>query len=196
MSIDGQQKSLVAEDAPGPASVNGLIEAALADPGNAEESHPGYRLQRLVTLRLDMDEVEIGKLADLTGVAAKPLAVNADALFDENLRAAMARAGLWPLFEESGPGLHHQAIRPTGYLYHFDEVDALGMEAWRAYYRSMAPARQMLAASIIWLFRGRKDKTWLRRVPCAWHAAQGIAEMRRAGLLQDWAKLIVRYPGW
>jgi hypothetical protein len=33
----------------------------------------------------------------------------------------------------------------------------------RADYRAMTAAQQMLAASIIWLYRGGKDNRWLRR---------------------------------
>jgi hypothetical protein len=195
MSIGGRPMNRNAEVAPGAGSVNDLVSLALTDLNNAEVKYPGYRLQRLVTFRIDMDETEIAKFADLTEVVAAP-AWNADALFAEQLRSLISRAGLGPLFEESGPGLHHHAIRPTGHLHYSGEVDELGMERWRAYYRSMPPVRQMLAASIIWLYRGKKDTTWLRRVPCTWHAAGSVAELRRAGLLRDWAKLVVWYPGW
>jgi hypothetical protein len=192
MFIDGRKT----EGAYGAASVNDLMAAALVDPGKAMDVYPAYRLQRLVALRIDMDGEEIDRFAELSGVAVAPPAVNADAIFDRHLRTLIMQTGLAPLFEESGPGLHHHAIRPTGFLHHFEEVDALGMERWRAYYRSMPLASQMLAASIIWLYRGKKDTTWLRRVPCTWHAAEALAELRQAGLLRDWAKLVVWYPGW
>ncbi len=71
--------------------------------------------------------------------------------------------------------------------------------AWkggRADYRAMTAAQQMLAASIIWLYRGGKDNRWLRRVPCTWHAADAIDEMRRRDALADWGRLIPLYPGW
>jgi hypothetical protein len=60
----------------------------------------------------------------------------------------------------------------------------------------MMAAQQMLAASIIWLYRGGKDNRWLRRVPCTWHAADAIDEMRRRDVLTDWGCLICLYPGW
>jgi hypothetical protein len=84
----------------------------------------------------------------------------------------------------------------TGYDYHADAVDAWGMERWRADYRAMTAVQQMLAASIIWLYRGGKDNRWLRRVPCTWHAADAIDEMRRRDVLADWGRLISLYPGW
>ena len=118
------------------------------------------------------------------------------ALFNNHLRDAIVRFGLTSLFCDNGPGRHHHAIRPTGYDYHADAVDAWGMERWRADYRAMAEAQQMLAASIIWLYRGGKDKRWLRRVPCTWHAADAIDEMRRRDVLTDWGCLISLYPGW
>jgi hypothetical protein len=41
------------------------------------------------------------------------------------------------------------------------------MAAWRAAYRDLPLARRILAASILWLYRGAADETWLVDVPCA-----------------------------
>jgi hypothetical protein len=41
--------------------------------------------------------------------------------------------------------------------YYVGQVDAVAMERWRADYRGMGAERQMLAASIVWLYRGGKD---------------------------------------
>jgi hypothetical protein len=67
--------------------------------------------------------------------------------FDEHLRRMITRFWLWPLFSHDGPGRHHHAIRPKGYDYYADMVDAGAMERWRADHRGMGPERQMLAAS-------------------------------------------------
>lgn len=52
------------------------------------------------------------------------------------------------------------------------------------------------AASIVWLYRGRKDNCWLRRVPCTWHAADALKVLQSAEAITDWARLFALYPGW
>jgi hypothetical protein len=70
------------------------------------------------------------------------------------------------------------------------------METWRAEYRKMCPAQKVLAASIIWLYRGGKDRVWLRRVPCTWQATQALRVLREDFALSDWGRLIFLFPGW
>jgi hypothetical protein len=101
--------------------------------------------------------------------------------FDHHLRHIIKRYGLATLFSDDGPGPRHHAIRPAGYDFHSDAVIPIAMEQWRADYRAMAAHRQMLAASIIWLYRGGKDSCWLRRVPCTWRAADGLHALRSGG---------------
>jgi hypothetical protein len=180
----------------GEGSVQTLLSLALANPERAKERFPAYRLTQLVTARFDMDDVEATIFANLARPPATARLLRDTAPFNDHLRDAIGRLGLTPLFCDDGPGRHHHAIRPTGYDYHADAVDAWGMERWRADYRAMTAAQQMLAASIIWLYRGGKDNRWLRRVPSTWHAADAIDEMRRRDVLTDWGCLISLYPGW
>ena len=70
------------------------------------------------------------------------------------------------------------------------------MERWRADFRGMSQEQQMLAASIIWLYRAAKDNIWLRRVPCTWHAADAVDCMKSNNVLHDWARLLALYRGW
>jgi hypothetical protein len=70
------------------------------------------------------------------------------------------------------------------------------MAQWRANFREMSDERQMIAASIVWLYRAGKDNVWLRRVPCTWHAADAIKCMSATNVLTDWARLYALYPGW
>jgi hypothetical protein len=177
-------------------SVQTLLSLALADPERAKERFPAYRLTRLVAARFDMDDAEARIFADLANPLDTERLLQGAAPFNDCLRDAIERFGLTPLFCDDGPGRHHHAIRPTGYDYYADAVDAWGMERWRADYRAMTAAQQMFAASIIWLYRGGKDNRWLRRVPCTWHAADAIDEMRRHDVLADWGRLISFYPGW
>jgi hypothetical protein len=149
-----------------------LLSLALADPDRAKEWFPAYRLTRLVTARFDMDDTEATIFADLARPLATVRLFHGTAPFNDHLRDAIERFGLTSLFCDNGPGRHRHAIRPTGYDYHADAVDAWGMERWRADYRAMTAAQQML-------YRGGKDNRWLCRVPCTWHAADAIDEMRR-----------------
>jgi len=54
----------------------------------------------------------------------------------------------------------------------------------------------MMVATIIWLYRGEQDKTWLARLPSIWHAADAIAALVEAEALRDWGRLVALYPGW
>lgn len=173
-----------------------LIVLALQSADAAKELFPDYRLTRLITARLQLDDADIGQLATIFGDSLLLPLRSTPRPFDHHLRYVIAHHGLEALFRDNGHAPYHHAIRPTGYDFYRDEVVPAGMEQWRADYRSMPDERQMMTASIIWLYRGGKDKVWLRRVPCTWHAADAIACMTRAGLLHDWVRLFALYPGW
>ena len=179
----------------GDEAVRALLSLASSDPVGAKERFPNYRLTRLVLTRFDMDDVDATVFIDLTEATA-PGSVLGGTPFNDHLRTSIDRFALTELFCDDGPGRHHQAIRPTGYDYYVDAVDAAAMENWRADYRAMSPAQQMFAATIIWLYRGGKDNRWLRRVPCTWHAVDAVGEMQRSDILADWGTLISLYPGW
>jgi hypothetical protein len=173
-----------------------IIRMALSDPVAAETAFPGYRLTRLVTTRLEMGEQELRVFRDLSGELDEETQAGDPALFEQHLRVIIPKYDLFAFFQEDGPARFHHAFRPTGYDYFLDQVDPQGMEKWRADYRDMSTQCQMLAASIIWLYRGRKDNVWLRRVPSTWHAAEAIHVMQSGGVLEDWARLMFLYPGW
>jgi hypothetical protein len=175
--------------------VRALLSLALSDPSKARDRFPDYRLTRLVLTRFDMDDVEASVFIDLTEATA-PETVLGGTPFNDHLRTSIDRFALTDLFCDDGRGRYHQAIRPTGYDYYVDAVDAAAMEKWRADYRAMSPAQQMFAATIIWLYRGGKDNRWLRRVPCTWHAVDAVGEMQRSDILADWGILVSLYPGW
>lgn len=176
-------------------AVRTLLSLASSDPVGAKERYPGYRLTRLVLARFDMDEMEASVFIDLTEATA-PEKVLGGQPFNDHLRASIDRFALTDLFCDDGPGRHHQTIRPNGYDYHFDAVDAATMEKWRSDYRAMSPTQQMFASTIVWLYRGGKDNRWLRRVPCTWHAVDAVVEMQRNDTLADWGLLVALYPGW
>lgn len=173
-----------------------VIHLSLKSIQAAQERFPGYRLTRLVGSRLELDDADIGRLSSILGVDFLQPVSSVSRPFDSHLRDVIARYGLETLFRDDGHAPYHHAIRPTGYDFHRDEVIPTGMEQWRADYRHMPEARQMMAASIIWLYRAGKDNVWLRRVPCTWHAADAIERLRAAGAFGDWARLYALYPGW
>lgn len=172
-----------------------LIKLALNDCEAAKERFPDYRLTRLVVARFDLNERDLMQFSNLVGDEGLRLDATAPRPFNDHLRNVIARYGLGALFSDDGPGLYHHAIRPTGYDFIRDEVIPRDMERWRANYRDMSDERQMLAASIVWLYRAGKDNVWLRRVPCTWHAADAISCMNKTGAFRDWVRLLVLYPG-
>jgi len=173
-----------------------VIRLSLDAVGAARERFPGYRLTRLVSTRLELDDADMAHLSRILGVDLLRPVAGALRPFDHHLRHMIDRYDLGALFSDDGYAPYHHAIRPTGYDFHRDEVHPTGMEQWRADYRAMPDVRQMIAASIVWLYRAGKDNVWLRRVPCTWHAADAVATLNAADALDDWARLYALYPGW
>ena len=152
------------------------------------------RLSKLVAQRFDMDDDEALRFALACG--GDLAATLGHEPFDCHLRAVIQRYGLMSLFRNVGYGPHHQAIKPTGYDDDADAVIPEAMAQWRATYRALPEPHQIIAATIIWLYRGGPDTVWLRRVAVAWPAADAIALLRAAGALADWGLLVALYPGW
>jgi hypothetical protein len=151
------------------------------------------RLSALVASRFDMDDDEAHRFALACGRA---VATAGHASFDRHLRDVIWRYRLVTLFQDVGGGRHHQAIKPAGYDYDADAVIPEAMAEWRATYRALPEPHQMMAATIIWLYRGGPDTVWLRRVAVAWPAAYAIEVLREHRTLVDWGQLIALYPGW
>lgn len=173
-----------------------MIQLALRSHEEAKAKFPDYRLSRLVASRLQLDDIDMEHFSEILGLDPILESMEQRRPFDRHLRYVIARYGLEALFSDDGSGPHHHAIRPSGYDFHTDAVIPTNMENWRADYRAMSGERQMLAASIIWLYRGGKDNCWLRRVPCTWHAADALHVLRAARATADWAWLFRLYPGW
>jgi hypothetical protein len=190
---DHQLLAKASESLPEPLAV---ISLALQSIDAAKHQFPNYRLTQLVGARIELDELDIAKLPGILGIDILCQVPGVLRPFNDHLRRVISDYGLEQLFFDDGFAPYHHAIRPTGYDFYRDEVIPLGMEQWRADYRSMADERQMLAASIMWLYRAGKDNVWLRRVPCTWHAVDAIECMRSNNVLADWARLFALYPGW
>jgi hypothetical protein len=192
-SVGGMDATPASRDLAEPLAV---LELALRSPGEAKVHFPDYRFSRLVASRLQLDDLDIESFSGILELEAVDPLMEQKRPFNYQLRHVITRYALQSLFGDDGPGPYHHAIRPTGYDFHSDAVIPTAMERWRAEYREMPGHRQMLAASIIWLYRGRKDNCWLRRVPCTWHVADALHDLRLAGAIADWAWLCALYPGW
>ena len=75
-------------------------------------------------------------------------------------------------------------VRPRGvdhFNYGADQADAAAMVTWRRAYQARPRVRQMMLATIIWLYRGGANKTWIGRLPSTWHAADAVAAPLEAG---------------
>lgn len=173
-----------------------VIRLSLESADVARERFPGYRLTRLVSACLELDDADMAHLSHILGVDLMGPVAGERRPFDHQLRHVIGKYELGALFSDDGYAPYHHAIRPTGYDFHRDEVHPTGMEQWRADFRAMPDVRQMIAASIVWLYRAGKDNVWLRRVPCTWHAADAIVAMNDARALADWSRLYALYPGW
>ena len=87
-------------------------------------------------------------------------------------------------------------VRPRGIDWRTEQVDADEMREWRRRYKALPPVGQMIVVTIITLYRGERDKTWLARLPSTWLAADAVAALLEAGALRDWGRLVALYPGW
>jgi len=73
----------------------------------------------------------------------------------------ISRYSLTGLFRDVDHGPHHHAIKPSGYDDDADAVSPKAMAQWRATYRALPEPHQIIAATIIWLYRGGPDTVWL-----------------------------------
>lgn len=163
-------------------------------PANLSQWRLDGRLSNLVAQRFDMDDDEALRFALACG--GDPAALTGHEPFDCHLRTVIRRYGLTSLFHDNGQYPHHHAIKPTGYDHDEDAVISEAMAQWRATYRALPEAHQMIVATIIWLYRAGPDTVWLRRVAVAWPAADAIVLLCATGVLPDWGLLVSLYPGW
>lgn len=171
-----------------------LMAAVMA---RKETPHAGaseIRLSKLVTTCLELDADEVDAIAGMVG--DPDVSHRSPAAFSSVLKQAIRSHRLDHLFCNAESGEHHRGITPSAYNERTGEIYPEAMARWRADFRAMAPERQMLAATIIWLYQSGPDSTWLRRVPCTWRATEALLYMRDAGCLSVWLRLIGSYPGW
>lgn len=152
------------------------------------------RLEDLVLRVLDMD-FEVAEHVDALAAPTAPFARCPESFFGA-LQQAIHQLRLHRLFGHAHDGEFHRSICPSAYNERTGEHYPDEMAQWRADFRAMAPEQQMVAATLIWLYRSGADSIWLRRVPCTWMASEALQYMQDAGCLDIWLRLVARYPGW
>lgn len=152
------------------------------------------RLEDLVLDLLDLDESEAAQLEALSG--SKVPFHRSPESYCESLLQAIRQLRLFKLFARTHGGDHHRSVCPAAYNERTGGHHPEEMARWRTDFRAMAPEQQMMAATVIWLYRSGPDSIWLRRVPSTWKASEALHYMQDAGCLTLWLQLIARYPGW
>lgn len=169
------------------------IAFAMVSPAFSRGRFPKMKLIDLVTKVPCMDGSEAVALAALVGVDIPPY--RDPHLFNEHLHDLIKRYELGEFFLTGQKPVQGIDVRPRGVDWTNWKTNATEMAAWRRAYKDLAPSRQMLVATVMWLYRAR-DKTWMQRLPSSWHAADSIVILKKAGFLRDWCKLAALYPGW
>jgi len=172
---------------------------AVASPVFARGRFPKLRLVDAVTKVPAMDGREMRALATVCGanIDGLPEGSGRAPAFAAHLLGVIARYEFDAFFTRVPDQVVNGIdVRPRGLDYRTSEIDKDAMAEWRRAYKALPPVRQMMVATIIWLYRGEPDKTWLARLPSTWHAADAIAALLEAGALRDWGRLVALYPGW
>jgi hypothetical protein len=174
-----------------------VVAMAVASPTFARGRFPKLRLVDAVAKAPAMDSREMHALAAVCGTNIEGLGVGRAPAFAAHLLDVIARYELNAFFvRDPSQSVSGIDVRPRGFDYRTHEVDKHAMAEWRRAYKTLPPVRQMMVATIIWLYRGGPDKTWLARPPSTWHAADAVAALLGAGALRDWGRLVALYPGW
>jgi hypothetical protein len=84
-----------------------VIRLSLASVDAARERFPGYRLTRLVGARLDLDEIDIGRLSDVLGIDMLRPITGPLRPFDFQLRQMIERYDLGAFFSDDGHAPYH-----------------------------------------------------------------------------------------
>jgi hypothetical protein len=172
-----------------------IVAAAVFGRPEAMGDLTPVRLSALVSSTVDLDFNEAGALWALGGPSTSAFSRTPQA-FHTALLEAIGKLNLHRFFGRADGGEFHRSIVPAAYNERTGEIYADEMASWRADFRAMAPERQMLISTIIWLYRSGPDSIWLRRVPCSWTAGEALSYLRDAGCIELWLRLIATYPGW
>jgi len=174
-----------------------VVAMALASPTFARGRFPKLRLVDVVAKAPSMDGREMRALAAVCGANIDSLGSSRAPAFAAHLLDVIARYELNPFFTRvPDRAVNGIDVRPRGIDWRTEQVDADEMREWRRRYKALPPVGQMMVVTIITLYRGERDKTWLARMPSTWLAADAVAALQEAGALRDWGRLVGLYPGW
>jgi hypothetical protein len=156
---------------------------SLISPAFARGRFPKMTLADVVLKRSYMDRSEATALAIVCGETVPPQ-LDADE-FIAHLHDVIDRHDLHPFFGRypDRPANFGIDVRPHGVNWANFETDSKGMADWRAAYKRVPPWKQTLVATVMWLYCGRKDCDWLKRLPHNWHAADALALLKYSGAL-------------
>lgn len=174
----------------------------LVSPAFARGRFPKSTFIGLIQVRPAMDADEAKAFADVCGATVTPPFWGNPGPFGTHLWAVIAKYQLEPFFERVEQRLspsqgEHYLMRPRGFNWLGDwEPNPSVLSRWRADYRKLDTAHQLMVATILQLYRSGDDPYWMVRVPKGWHASEGVQILQDAGYLADWAKLVALYPGW
>jgi hypothetical protein len=174
-----------------------LTGYALVSPAFARGRFPKLSFIDLIHKRPSMDEIEACALAAVCDVEVTPPFWDNPEPFDTHLWQVIERQSLDPFFERIaeryryGNRGDHYLMRPRGFDWSDpDQPEIPGALAkWRSDYKKLPPARQLMVATILQLYRQGDDPYWMVRVPKRWHASEGVEILKKEGALQDWAQL-------
>lgn len=170
------------------------VKAGLSPPGPAALHLSEMRLEELVLGLLDLD---VGEAAQMDVLADTDLPFErSPERFHEALQQAIRQLQLSRLFTRTHDGDYHRSVCPAAYDERTGEHHPQEMACWRTDFRALSPERQMMAATLVWMYRAGPDSIWLRRVPCTWKASEALHYMHDAGCLALWLRLVAGYPGW
>jgi len=176
---------------------------AAIDPIFAAGRIPNYALVDLIIKIPYMDAAEYTALAIICGAEPPlfPSAAQRGEIFGETAWKIVNDYGLESCFTQVRPygdeGGHY-TMRPQGFDYDHDEPIPELLKAMRKAYRSMRPVQQIMVLTLLHLYRGERDKTFLiGGCPTKISAVEALKALRQDGeALKIWAHLVGHYAGW
>lgn len=178
-----------------------LVGYALTAPDLAHEYFPKYTFVQLLQGVSRLDSVECESLAALCGVKEeRNWNQRHPKEFGRQLWHVIDRYDLHAFFQRVekpyGDAGEHFYMRPRGFAWPaHDEIPA-DLKQWQKDYRAASPLRQVMAATVVYLYNDMAHKYWMVRVKKDWHPADAVEILRAECALEDWGRLYTLYSGW
>jgi len=180
-----------------------LAAYAAVDPTFAGGRFPGLTLTKLVDKVPSMDGEEYTALALACGAEAPTFesSEHRQRVFGQVLLDIMERYELWGCFERVKPyGSEgdHYSVRPIGFDWarNWEPVPER-LKAMRKAYRSMTPVQQVMALTVLHLYRQGTDTRFLvGGCPTKILAADAMKVLQSNSAAAVWGNLVSHYAGW